>query len=503
MAANSFPLRSRTGLLLGPIVFFICLLAPSPEGLSPEAHRVAAVALLMAIWWISEALPMAAISLLPIALFPLLGIMATGAVTAQYGNHIIFLFMGGFFIAVAMERWNLHKRLALSIIAWVGVGPSRIILGFMIASAFLSMWVSNTATAMMMVPIGMAVIRQTEVLLQKQAVEQNIPIPCHYNFSTALMLGIAYACSIGGVGTIIGTPPNTVLVGVIETMFDYQISFLMWMAFGVPLAIIMLLLCWYYLVRFAFPMALKELPGGLAFIESEKASIGKISFEERAVLGVFMLVAFAWIGRGFVDWQALRHVNDSSIAILGALILFMIPSNFKEGHFLLDWPTAVKIPWGIIILFGGGLALAHGFTTTGLAAWLASFLSGLEGMHILILLLAVVGLTLILTEVTSNTATATMLMPIMASMAIAIHIHPFGLMVAAAVASSYAFMLPVATPPNAVVFGSGCITIPQMAKAGVWLNLIAVFVITLFAAYVIPIVWGIDISSLPEWIHER
>jgi sodium-dependent dicarboxylate transporter 2/3/5 len=502
MTKNPFALRSRLGFFLGPAVFLLCLIVPTPEGLTPEAQRVGAIALLMAIWWIAEALPMAAIALLPIALFPLFGIMPTGTVTAQYGSHIIFLFMGGFFIAVTMERWNLHKRLALTIISWVGVGPSRIILGFMIASAFLSMWVSNTATAMMMVPIGIAVIRQAAELLNKQTLESGVPACAHYNFSTALMLGIAYACSIGGVGTIIGTPPNTVLVGVIETMFDYQVSFLMWMAFGVPLAIVMLITCWFYLVRFAFPLGLKELPGGLEFIQSEKKSIGKISYEERAVLIVFGLVAFAWIGRGFVDWPALQYVNDSSIAILGALILFAVPSDFKKGEFLLDWPTAVKIPWGIIILFGGGLALAHGFSSTGLAAWLASFLGGLGGMHILVLLLAVVGLTLMLTEVTSNTATSTMLMPIMASMAIAIHIHPFGLMVAAAVASSYAFMLPVATPPNAVVFGSGYISIPQMARAGVWLNLIAVVVITLFVAYLMPVVWGIDIGSLPEWLME-
>lgn len=492
-------LRPRIGLILGPSIFALCLLFPTPEGLSPEGHRVGALALWMAIWWISEALPMAAIALLPIALFPLLQIMDTGQVTMQYGHHIIFLFMGGFLIAVTMERWNLHKRVALAIIEFVGVGPSRIILGFMIASGFLSMWVSNTATAMMMVPIGIAVIRQVgELMAQKESINETDKLFQH-NFGTALMLGIAYACSIGGVATIIGTPPNTVLVGVIETLYQQSVSFLLWMAFGVPLAIVMLFACWVYLVNFILPIRLSELPGGTAFIHTERESLGPMSKEERWIIVVFGAVAFCWIVRGFIDHPALRHVNDSSIAILGALCLFAIPSNFKKGEFLLDWPTAVKIPWGIIILFGGGLALAHGFSTTGLAAWLAHFLIALDGVPVLLIILVIAGTTLMLTEVTSNTATSTMLMPIMASLAVAISVHPFGLMIAAAIACSFAFMLPVATPPNAVVFGSGHVTIPQMARAGLGLNIIGVVIISLFVYYLLPFIWGIDIGQLPDW----
>ena len=500
---ESIAWRPRVGLFLGPAVFLLCLLLPTPEGLTPEAQRVGAVALLMAIWWICEALPMAAIALLPIALFPFMDVMPVGNVTSQYGHPIIFLFMGGFLIAVTMERWNLHKRIALSIIQCVGFGPKSIILGFMIASAFLSMWVSNTATAMMMVPIGIAVIRQTRELLRAESKETGNPVADSSGFAISLMLGIAYACSIGGVATIIGTPPNTVLVGMISTLFGETVSFLDWMLFGVPLSIFMLLLCWYYLVAFAFPADFKQLRGGDELIRSELTGLGRMSKEERWIVIIFASVAIAWISRSFITLPAFRNVNDTSIAILGALLLFCIPSNLRKGEYLLDWNTAVKIPWGIIILFGGGLALAHGFSTTGLSDWLASFLANLEGVHILILLIAVTGLTLLLTEVTSNTATATMLMPIMASMAFALNLHPYGLMVAAAVASSFAFMLPVATPPNAVVFGSGYVTIPQMARAGLWLNVIGIFVISLFVLYVLPFAWNLILIGFPAEFTTR
>ncbi|MEX2574344.1 MAG: SLC13 family permease [Balneolaceae bacterium] len=495
-------MRAKAGLFLGFILFIVILILPTPETLSPEGKYVGAVAILMAVWWISESLPIAAVALIPIALFPLFGVMPTNEVTAQYGNHIIYLFMGGFFIAVTMERWNLHRRIALTIIKIVGVGPSNIILGFMIASAFLSMWVSNTATAMMMVPIGLAVIKQTVDLINERGMSHIDTRPQHFNFAIALMLGIAYGCSVGGVGTIIGTPPNTVFVGVVDTMFGETISFLGWMSFGIPLVLVMLAITWAYLVYFAFPLKIKTLPGGTAFIDKELRKLGKMGREEIRILTVFILVAMAWIARGFVDIEGLEYVNDSSIAMMGALALFTIPSDFKKGIYLLDWETAVRIPWGVIVLFGGGLALAHGFTETGLAEWIAQSMLFLEGTHIFLILLAVTGLTIILTEMTSNTATSTMLMPILASMGIAMTLHPYGLMVAATIAASFAFMLPVATPPNAVVFGSSFLTIPQMARAGLWLNLIGIIVIALFSYLLLPWIWNIDLTLLPEWVGE-
>ena len=493
-------MRSKIGLFLGLILFLFILLFPTPETLSPEAKATGAVAVLMAVWWISEALPIEAVALIPIALFPALGVMPASEVTMQYGNHIIYLFMGGFFIAVTMERWNLHRRIALNIIRQIGTRPDRIILGFMVASAVLSMWVSNTATAMMMVPIGLAVIKQSVDIIEEQEIQGIDTTPRKFNFATALMLGIAYACSIGGVATIIGTPPNTVLVGVVDTMFGQSISFMTWMAFGIPLSLAMLVCTWSYLVYIAFPLKLKELPGGLTLIRDELRELGPIKREELSVMVVFGLIASAWIARGFVNFEALRYVNDASIAIFGALLLFAIPSDFRRNVYLLDWETAVKIPWGIIVLFGGGLALAHGFVVTGLAEWVAQLMLVMEGYHVFLLILAVTGLTTFLTEVTSNTATSTMMMPILASMAIAMAIHPYGLMVAAALAASFAFMLPVATPPNAVVFGSSFLTIPQMAKAGVWLNIIGIILIALAVWFLLPLIGGFDLQTLPDWL---
>jgi len=494
----NYTTRSRLGFILGPVLFLIAYLLPTPEGLSPEGHAVGAIAILMAVWWVTEALPIAAVAFVPISLFPLLGVMPTGAVTAQYGNQIIYLFIGGFFIAITMERWNLHRRIALNIIRLVGTAPARIILGFMIASGLLSMFVSNTATAMMMVPIGLAVIKQAIDLVKQNQIQDIDTRPEHFHFAIALMLGIAYACSIGGVATILGTPPNAVFVGTVETLFNQQISYALWMAYGVPMAIVMLFLCWIYLVKFAFPLRLKELPGGEAFIREELSKLGRITREEIMISVVFALVAALWIVRGFTDFG---NFNDAAIAITGSLALFMLPSNYAKGEFLLDWKTAVKIPWGIVVLFGGGLALAHGFSQTGLAAWIANALLFLSGYNLIILIFAVALLTILLTEVTSNTATATMMMPILGSMALAMSVHPYGLMIAATIAASFAFMLPVATPPNAVVFGSSFVTIPQMARAGVWLNIIGVIVIVLLTYFLLPLIWDIDLSVLPEWLE--
>jgi len=402
--------------------------------------------------------------------------------------------MGGFLIASAMEKWQLHRRIALHTIRMVGISPNRIVLGFMLATAFLSMWISNTATAMMMTTIGLAVIGQAKALLIEQGRhDEHAPFP----FGTTLMLGIAYAASIGGVATLIGTPPNAILAGVVEKTFGISISFTDWMLFGLPLSLLMLALTWFYLTHIMFRNDMDELPGGERSILQALAELGPMKREERLVLTVFGLVAFAWITRGLFHIESLRFVTDSSIAIAGALALFMIPVNFRQRQFLLDWQTAVKIPWDIIILFGGGFALAGGFNSSGLTAWTANQLMVLEGTHIAILVAAIVLLVIFLTEVTSNTATASLLLPIMGALAIAMHIHPLTTMIAVAVAASYAFMLPVATPPNAIVFSSREITIPQMAKAGFALNLIGAVLISLFVIFVLPLAFGIDIQELP------
>ena len=445
--------------------------------------QVAAIAALMATFWISEAIPIAATALLPIVLFPALGVMPTAKVTQFYGHHLIFLFMGGFLIAVSIEKWQLHKRIALHTILLVGVSSKQIILGFMLSTAFLSAWISNTATAMMMLTIGLAVIRQSQSS-KKNPDESS-------DFSTALMLGIAYSASIGGVATLIGTPPNAILAGVLESNFNYSISFAQWMVFGVPLSLLMLTICWFYLTNIAFKPEFDELPGGKQSIVSQLNDLGRISSAEKKVLSVFLLVATGWLVRGLFDFEFLASVKDSSIAIAGALLLFIIPADYKKGKFLLDWETAKTIPWDIMILFGGGFALAGGFASSGLTEWLATQLNSLQGMNIIIIIFMAVLLVIFLTEITSNTATASLLIPVMGAFAIALQVHPLNLMVAVAISASFAFMLPVATPPNAIVFSSRKVSIPQMARAGFWLNIISSILITLFVIYYLPLTFDI------------
>jgi sodium-dependent dicarboxylate transporter 2/3/5 len=490
-------MREKTGFFLGPILFFLVLLMPVPEGMKPEALKVAAVTVLMAVWWITEAIPLPATSLIPIALFPILGIMKSKAATAPYANHLIYLFMGGFFIAVTMEKWNLHKRIAMHIVNLVGTSPGRLILGFMIATAFLSMWASNTATAMMMVPIGLAVIKKANEDAGKHDTQSGVPLSD--NFGIALMLGIAYSASIGGVATIIGTPPNVVMVGMLDKMYGQTISFFDWMLFGVPLAVIMITIAWVLLTKVLFSLKGDVLAGGKEYIQAELARLGKTTPEEKKILIIGAFVCTFWICRGFIHLDALKYVHDATIGILGAGLLFITPTNFAKRKFLLDWETAVKIPWDIILLFGGGLALANGFSKSGLAVWLATQLTGLQGANMTVFIGIVVLMVVFLTEITSNTATATLLVPIMGSAAVALGIHPYGPIIAGCVSASFAFMLPVATPPNAVVFGSGCLSVPQMAKAGIWLNIIGTLVITAAIIYGVPLIWGVDLSQLPAW----
>jgi len=494
-------LRKRIGLFLGPLLFLVLYLMPAPAGLSPDGQTVLAGGVWIAVWWITEAIPIAVTALLPIVIFPVTGVMKTQEVTAPYANHLVFLFMGGFIIALAMEKWNLHRRIALTVIQALGQTPRRIILGFMVATAFLSMWISNTATAMMMTPIGLAVITQVGSLLEEHDDIQAAVATGKFQFGTALMLGIAYAASIGGVATIIGTPPNAVFVGVIREMYGVDISFAQWILFGLPLSVIMVFLVWVYLTRVAFTFEFTELPVGMDVISRELKKLGALSGEEFKVLVVFGVVAVLWIIRGFFLKDVFPMMSDATIAIFGAVALFVIPADWSSGEFIMDWQAARRVPWGILLLFGGGISLAEAFQTSGLAKWLAGLLSGLAGAPILIIVGAVVTLAIFLTEMTSNTATSTMLMPIMASLAIAVGLNPLATMVSAAVATSFAFMLPVATPPNAIVFGSGYISIPTMARTGFILNLIGIVLVTVGSVFYLQIVWGVNLQIIPGWAH--
>ena len=504
--SNNDGTRKWIGLLVGAVAFVVMLCVPAPVGMKSDAWSVAAVTVLMAIWWMTEAIPIPATSLIPIAAFPLLGIMPSKDATTPYANHLIYLFIGGFFLAVTMERWNLHKRVALRTIQLVGMSPSRMVLGFMVATALLSAWVSNTATAMMMVPIGLAVIRQTapHELDGADAV-------AHRNLGTGLMLGIAYAASIGGVATLIGTPPNTVMAGMVEKMYGVEIGFARWMLIGVPLAVLMLLFTWVLLTRVLFPTKGLQLAGGRRVLREELGRLGAMTRPEKLILVVGVVAATAWVSRGFLAesgyiksvWPAFGMVHDATIGIVCALALFVIPVSVEKRVFLLDWETAVKIPWGVVVLFGGGMAIAHGFTKTGLDQFIAAKLTAMQGTSVVVFVGVVVLMTVFLTELTSNTATATLLVPIMGSAAVAMGVHPFATIVGACLASSFAFMLPVATPPNAIVFGSGCVSIRQMARAGVWLNIVGTVVITLFVTVLMPALWGIDVRVLPVWATPR
>ena len=496
----SYGRRHKVGFVLGPLLFVLVLLAPNPEGLSHAGQAVAASTVWIATWWISEAIPIPATSLLPLVLFPVTGAVEPGQTAQPYASSIIFLFLGGFLIAVSIQRWGLHRRIALRTIKAIGASPSRIVLGFMIATAFLSMWVSNTATVVMMTPIGLAVILQVADLVREQ--EPAIPVrQGEFYFGTGLMLCIAYSASVGGVGTLIGTPPNIVFAGVAEETFGQDISFFQWMLYGVPIAVLGVGIVWLYITKFLLPPRLEKIPGGLDVIDEQLEELGPMTRPEKLVAIVFAATALAWISRVFVINEFLPMVDDSTIAIAGALVLFLIPAREADGSFtfLLDWTTGLKIPWGIILLFGGGLTIANAFGETGLAEWIGGQLTALEGTSLLLVVTVVVVLTVFLTEVTSNTATTAMLMPILASLAVGLAIHPFGIMIAGATAASFAFMLPVATPPNAVVFGSGYITMPQMVRAGVGLNLIGIVLIVLLAMTWLPFAWGIDVTTLPEW----
>ncbi|MBQ4913052.1 SLC13/DASS family transporter [Maribacter sp. MMG018] len=480
----------RLGLFLGPFSFILILLFFHPEGLSKEANAVLASTVWIAIWWITEAIPIAVTALLPLVLFPLSGGLDLSTTSSSFGHKYVFLYMGGFIIAITIEKWNLHKRIALNIIHFIGADIRKIILGFMVATAFLSMWISNTATSVMMLPIGLAIVKQLKDNPETIADENLL-------FGKSLMLSIAYSASIGGMATLIGTPPNLVLAGVILDTYGYEITFMQWFMFGLPISIILIFICWKYLTRYAFTFKQAEFPGGKAEISRLKNQLGKISYEEKLIGVVFGATAFCWITRSFLLQKILPGLDDTIIAIFFAILMFLIPSKNKREP-LLKWNEAVKLPWGIILLFGGGMALAKGFDVSGLAVWVGSQMTSLSGLPILFLVLILIASVNFLTEITSNLATTAMLLPVLAPMALSIDVHPFVLMVGAAVAASCAFMLPVATPPNAVVFGSGYLRIPDMVKKGLLMNVVSILVLTLFVYFVLPELWGIVINGFPE-----
>ena len=478
------------GLILGPLMFFVILLFFHPSGLNDQSNDVLAATIWIAIWWIFEALPIAVTALLPIVLFPIAGGMDLAQTTASYGHKLIFLIMGGFMIAIAIEKWNLYKRIALNIIYFIGTDLRKIILGFMAATAFLSMWISNTATAVMMLPIGVVIIKQLKDNPNTDENENNI-------FGKALMLAIAYSASIGGIAMFIGTPPNLVMAGIVSQVYGYEISFLEWIVFGLPVSMLLLAICWVYLTRYAFTFKQDKFPDGREEILKLKNELGVISYEQKIVGLVFISVGFCWITRSFLLQKIFPALDDAIIAIIFAMILFIINAKSKNKK-ILEWKEAVKMPWGILLLFGGGMSLAKAFDVSGLAIWIGNQITAFGNFDLFLFLILLVTAINFLTEVTSNVATTAMLLPVIAYIALELDIHPFILMTAAAVAASCAFMLPAATPPNAIVFGSGYLRIPDMVKKGFLLNIISILIIVLMVYYLLPVVWDIDKDVFPK-----
>ena len=470
--------KRRIGLILGPLSFLLIQLFIKPEGLSLEGNSVLAITSWIAIWWITEAIPIEVTSLLPIILFPLLGVLSLKETGAAYGHKFIFLFIGGFILAIAIEKWQLHKRIALSILRVVGTSLSNIMMGFMLSTAMLSMWISNTATTIMMLPIGMAVISQLKGKMDLS----------NSQFGKALMLSIAYSASIGGMATLIGTPPNLIFAGIIQELYDIEITFFEWFSFGIPISLSLLLICWFYLSRFAFPLKGIVFPGGKEIINKQLNELGSMNREEKLVLLVFVVTALSWISRSFFLTQLISTIDDTIIAIIAAVALFIIPSG-EKGKALLDWQDAVKLPWGILILFGGGISIAIAFETSGLAFWLGNQLSGLAGISMFLIILITITAVNFLTEITSNLATTAILLPVLATLSMVMGTHPFILLISATLAASCAFMLPVATAPNALVFGSGIIKMKDMITKGIWLNLISIVILTLTIYFLLPFLW--------------
>ena len=462
------------GLVLGILVYLVM-----PGDVPQEARLTAATAVLMAVWWMTEALPIPATALVPLIVFPTLGSTPLDDVGASYGNNVIFLFMGGFLLALAMQRWNLHRRMALLTVRLIGTRPPQMIAGFMIATGFLSMWVSNTATAVMMLPIGISVlllVNKTSDALDDpvDADEDAAATPVKSNFGTALMLGIAYAASIGSLGTIIGTPPNTLLVGYMASEHDVQIGFGQWMIVGVPLAVVLMAACWFLLTKVLFKPEIDEIPGGRKLIDDELAKLGTTSAGERRVLVIFVLAALAWVFVPLVtDWVGADTppITDAGIAIAVGVLLFLLPAGAARGVRLLDWDSALRLPWGVLLLFGGGLALSAQFSSSGLTEWIGEVASGLGGLPVVLLVVLFAAGIIFLTELTSNTATAATFLPVAGGIAMGMGMDPLLLAIPVALAATCAFMLPVATPPNAIAYGSGYVSIPQMIKGGIWLNL--------------------------------
>ena len=500
----TFNLRFSLGFFGGIATFLAIVLFGNLDPSHPEVTYTLATALLMAIWWITEVVPLAVTSLLPVVLFPLLGVMNGKDVSSTYFNHVIFLFIGGFIVALAMQKWDLHKRIALRILMVTGVSPGRILLGFMLATSFLSMWISNTATTMMMVPILISIIVKLEDIIGKKNIDR---------YSIGLLLGVAYSASIGGIATLVGTPPNLSFVRIFQIMFPEapDISFANWFIFAFPVTFIFFIIVWIYLYLLFKPKSKDWVDVNKDTFKEQYKILGKSTIEQRIVFTVFIGLAVLWLFRSDITinafvipgWARLfnhpEYINDGTVAIMASILLFIIPSQNQKGERIMDWKSAKGIPWNIVLLFGGGFALASGFKESGLSIWFGNQLSFVGEYHPFLIIMVICFVMTFLTELTSNTATTEMLLPILAGLSVSVEANPLIFMLPATLSGSMAFMLPVATPPNAIVFGSGRLKVMDMARNGLVLNLLGVIVISLATWFIGTTIFNIDPMVLPSW----
>lgn len=468
--------RRVIGLLSGGLAALVMLVLPPPADMDPAAWKVAAVVILMATWWVWEAIPIAATALVPVALLPLLGVTSVAEATAPFANPLVFLFLGGFCIAIAMERWNLHRRAALLVLVAVGSRQDRIVGGFLAATAGLSMWVSNTATATMMLPIAATVAAMVAAGKEDR------------RFAVALLLAVAFGANIGGMGTLIGTPPNALFAGYMAEAYGIEIGFGQWMLVGMPFALILLAVCWLTLTRIAIRLPHTQVPGADDEIHRELAALGPMTRGEKIVLGVFACTAFLWIFRPLIEGPFPGGLSDAAIAVLAALALFSIPVHPSKREFVLDWSDTAKLPWGVLILVGGGLSLGAAVQTSGLSAWVAGTLEPLALFPLWIAVVAITVAVMLISHITSNTATAATFLPLAGSFAAMAGVDPVLICAPVALAAGCSFMMPVASPPNAIVFATGQMTVADMVKAGALINLVSIGLLALFAMTVIPLV---------------
>ena len=469
------------GLFLGPLAAIAILLSDAPDGLSAAGWTTAAIGVLMAVWWATEAVPIAITALLPLVVFPLLGIATMQDTASPYANKIIYLFLGGFIVAFAMQRWDLHRRIALSVLQVVGGNGRSLVGGFMLASAVISMWVMNTSTTMMLLPIAVSIIG----VIHKSV--DSLDTNEREDFQYALLLGVAYGATIGGMATLVGTAPNAMLAAFMSETYGTQIDFASWMLVGLPLSAAMLPLAWIALTRVVFKVRFDTSYEGRAELRRMKEEMGRIKVPEIRVAIVFTIMALAWVLRPvLVQLPGLSALDDSGIAMAGAIALFLIPSGDKRDPLLLRWQYTQQLPWSVLILFGGGLTLAGAVARTGLAEWLGSSLQAVGMLPVAVIVVVAAAMIIFLTELTSNIATTATFLPVVGAIAIEAGFDPIVLTVPVTFAASCAFMLPVATPPNAIVFGSGLLTIPKMARAGLALNIVGIFVVSLAALYLAP-----------------